>query len=362
MTDPAIPGGALPEPAKPDAAPQHSGARRPTPTSQESGTRKPTPASQDPPARRPNAATPDPDGTAAGKRTYGPDFLTALFQNPLDPGYADAAARRAEGHVRTGARKRLTAGFSLLTVGVIGFLLVVGYQQTVADEPGRTQARDALIKQVDSRREQTETLQTRADVLAEQVARLRAQELGGAAVAGISNLEAATGLAAVRGSGARVRLADGPTSVDAVTGERSTLGRVKDTDLQLAANALWAAGAEAIAINGQRLTATSTIRQAGEAILVDTRPVTTPYEVIALGPDSLVDNFRNGYAGKFFPALAQQYGMSFETERVRDVTLDAAPELKLRAASPSTPPPAPSGSPSVAGSGVPAVSASEGGR
>lgn len=313
------------------------------------------------------AFNPDPDGTAAGKRTYGPDFLTALFQNPLDPGYADAAARRATGHHRTGARKRVTRGVASVTLVAIGFLLVIGYQQTVADEPGRTQAKDALIKQVESRREQTEQLQVKADALADQVDKLREQELGGAAMAGLDNLEAAAGLAAVHGSGAKIRLVDGPTSVDAVTGERSTEGRVKDTDLQLAANALWAAGAEAITINGQRLTATSTIRQAGEAILVDTRPVTTPYEVIALGPDHLAEDFRTGYAGKFFQSLAQTYGMSFEASKVRNVTLDAAPELKLRSVAPSTPPPAPSGASSVAGSGGPsgspsAVSSSEGGR
>ncbi|GIE86214.1 DUF881 domain-containing protein [Actinoplanes regularis] len=314
------------------------------------------------------AATPDPDGTAAGRRTYGPDFLTALFQNPLDPGYADAAARRAAGHGRTGVRKRLTGGFAALTLGAIGFLLVIGYQTTVADEPGRTQARDALIKQVESRRAQTEDLQARADLLADQVADLRERQLGGAAVAGIDNLEAATGQAPVRGSGARIALADGPTSVDAVTGERSTVAQVKDTDLQLAANALWAAGAEAIAINGQRLTATSTIRQAGEAILVDTRPVGMPYEVVALGPPKLADDFRNGYAGKFFQTLAQQYGMTFEATKIRNVTLDAAPELKLRSASQSTPSPAPPGVPFVAGSGAPsgspspAGSPSEGGR
>ncbi|KHD72235.1 hypothetical protein MB27_42165, partial [Actinoplanes utahensis] len=54
---------------------------------------------------------PDPDGAAKGKRTYGPDFLTALFQDPLDPGYADAAARRAAEGPRTGVR-RGTAGVS----------------------------------------------------------------------------------------------------------------------------------------------------------------------------------------------------------------------------------------------------------
>ncbi|WP_232344030.1 DUF881 domain-containing protein [Actinoplanes awajinensis] len=307
---------------------------------------------------RPVAGTPDPDGPSSGKRTYGPDFLTALFQNPLDPGYADAAARRAEGFRRTGTRRRVTNAVAMVTLAAVGFLLVVGYQQTIDDAPGRTKTRDALIDQVQSRREQAETLQARADLLADQVAALRKRELGGAAVAGIRALEAATGLAAVRGSGAKIVLADGPTSVDAVTGERHTEGQVKDTDLQLAANALWSAGAEAIAVNGYRLTATSTIRQAGEAILVDTRPVTTPYQVVAIGPADLSTDFRNGYAGKFFQTLSTQYGLSFDTAKVRNVTLNAAPELKLRSASPSTAPPAPSGSSSAP---APSGSPSEGG-
>ena len=305
---------------------------------------------------------PDPDG-GSGKRTYAPDFLTELFRNPLDPGYADAAARRAAGEERTGAGKQVTSALSAAALLVIGFLLVVAYQQTVDDEPARTQARDTLIEQVQNRRAETEELQSRAAALGDEVAGLRERELGEAALARLRNLEAATGLGTVRGSGAKITLADGPTSVDAVTGERRNESRVKDSDLQLATNALWSAGAEAIAINGQRLTATSSIRQAGEAILVNIQPVNTPYEVVAVGPDDLAGDFRKGYAGQFFKTLAERYGMTYDTAEVKDVTLDAATQFKLRVVRPSTPPPAPPGSSSPVGSGspVPSGSASEGG-
>ncbi|MEV0900070.1 DUF881 domain-containing protein [Actinoplanes sp. NPDC049802] len=308
------------------------------------------------------AGGPDPDGAAAGKRTYGPDFLTALFQNPLDPGYSDAAARRATEGRRTGWRRGLAGGSSALTLVVIGFLLVVAYRQTVAEEPARTKARDSLIAQVQNRREGTERLRAQADRLGDEVAALRERALGGAAIAELKDLEAATGMAPVRGSGARIRLVDGPTSVDAVTGERRTDGLVKDTDLQLAANALWEAGAEAIMINGQRLTATSRIRQAGEAILVDIRPVASPYELTAIGPDELAEDFRAGYAGPYFETLQGRYGISFEAAEVKDVTLEAATEFKLRSAAPSIAP-APSGSASSSGPGSPAPgSSTEGGR
>jgi uncharacterized protein YlxW (UPF0749 family) len=296
------------------------------------------------------------------RRTYTPDFLTELFRNPLDPGYADAAARKARGDGPVGARKRVLSGVTAVTLAALGFLLVIAYQQTVADEPEATEARDTLIQQVQNRRSDTDSLQNSADRLSDEVARLRETELGGAAVARLRDLEAETGLAPVQGSGVKVTIGDGPTPINPVTGNRSTEARVRDSDLQLATNALWAAGAEAIAVNGQRLTATSTIRQAGEAILVDFQPVTTPYTILAIGPDKLPDDFRDGYAGKFFRELVSRYGMSFETSSDPSITLDAATELKLRVAVPSTPPPSPSGGAAAPGSSEPVDTPSKGGR
>src|SRR4051812_1086347 len=55
-------------------------------------------------------AAPDPDGASPGRRTFTPDFLTELFRNPLDPGYADAAARKAIEGDRTGAARWSTRG------------------------------------------------------------------------------------------------------------------------------------------------------------------------------------------------------------------------------------------------------------
>jgi uncharacterized protein YlxW (UPF0749 family) len=307
-------------------------------------------------------AVPDEPGSPP-KRVFAPDFLTELFRNPLDPGYADAAARKAREGEPTGARKWAFSGVATVTLVALGFLFVVAYQQTVADEPARTTARATLIEQVQNRRDETVNLQARADELGDEVSQLRERELGGATVARLRNLEAETGLAPVKGSGAKIRLGDGPTPINAVTGERNTVARVKDTDLQLATNALWSLGAEAITINGQRLTATSTIRQAGEAILVDFQPVTTPYEVIAIGPDDLAEDFRDGYAGRFFKQLVSKYGMSFDASDAHDVTLAAATELKLRVAAPSIAPSESASAPDTSASTQPhSSSSSEGGR
>ncbi|MBU2665607.1 DUF881 domain-containing protein [Actinoplanes bogorensis] len=298
------------------------------------------------------------------KRTFTPDFLTELFRNPLDAGYADAAARKLREGEPTGVRKRVSTAALTVTCVALGFLLVMAYKQTVADEPSRSTVRAELIEQVQNRRETTSKLQDQADQLAEEVSALRESGLSDDEIQKLRDTEAATGLAMVRGSGAKITVGDGPTPINPVTGERNLVARVKDSDLQLATNALWSLGAEAISINGQRLTATSTIRQAGEAILVDLRPVTTPYEVVAIGPDDLAKDFQASYAGRFFDQLSAKYGMSFSAREAKDVQLDAATELKLRVAQPSTPPPVPSSLPSGPASSPvePSSSSSEGGR
>ncbi|MCL9797570.1 DUF881 domain-containing protein, partial [Frankia sp. AgKG'84/4] len=60
-------------------------------------------------------------------------------------------------------------------------------------------------------------------------------------------------------------------------------GRIQDHDLADLVNVLWIAGAEAIAVNGVRLTALSAIRSAGDVVLVGFVAVLAPYVVEAVG-------------------------------------------------------------------------------
>ncbi|MFE9692298.1 DUF881 domain-containing protein [Micromonospora sp. NPDC005806] len=295
------------------------------------------------------------DGRDPSARVYTPDFLTELFRNPLDPGYGDAAARRRE--VPPSRLRRLLARpVSLVVIVVIGFLFAVAYRETMADEPGRAKARAGLIAEIKQREAEADRLTARADQLREEVSRQRDAALGGSQAARLRNLEAGTGLGRVRGDGVVVRLADAAQDKDAVTGADAGPSRVLYSDLQKVANALWAAGAEAVAINGQRLTATSTIRSAGEAILVDYRPVTSPYEVTAIGPGSMRDRFDGSRAASLMREVARTTGLSFGVKDAEGVTLPAAPQPRLRYAEPSVSP-SPSGS-GVAGSTSPGPSGS----
>jgi len=291
-----------------------------------------------------------------GNRWMSPDFLTALFSNPLDPGYADAAARKATRPYSP--RRRAAARATLVVVALlIGLLFAVAYRQTVADEPRRSQARAELVAQIKQRQETADDLRARADALRDDVARLRDATLDRGDAERLRDLEAQTGFRRVTGDGVVVTVADAPNvSDDGLTPSgQPDLGKIFDRDLQAIANALWAVGAEAIAVNGQRLSATSPIRKAGGAILVDFRPVASPYEISAIGPGDMRERFADSAAARLMDALTASEGISFDVRDEDDLTLPAASERMLNHARPAggttEPAPSPSREPSPSPTG-----------
>ena len=79
-------------------------------------------------------------------------------------------------------------------------------------------------------------------------------------------------------------------------GATTARNEVLDTDLQRLVNGLWEAGAEAISLNGQRLTNLSTIRQAGGAITTNGRSLRPPYVLSVIGDkDTLPATFRGNH-------------------------------------------------------------------
>ncbi len=112
-------------------------------------------------------------------------------------------------------------------------------------------------------------------------------------------------------------------------------GRVRDRDMQRVVNGLWESGAEAIAINGQRLTALSAIRAAGDAILVDNRPLVPPYTVFAVGDGKkLATVFGDSADGQYLQALKESFDIRTSISEQAKVRLPAAPSLIVRTAEP----------------------------
>jgi len=271
-------------------------------------------------------------------------LLTEIFERPLDPGYAAAAARRAAGQVprRSGRVVAVVASVA------IGALLAVAGVRAAAGAPAADRGRRELLARISDST-------TRTDALAAQAAQLRADDaalqarLGGAGAAAdaarADALAVDVGAVAVQGPGLRVVLSDAPqdaTAADAPAGS----GRVVDRDLQTVVNGLWLAGAEAVAVNGQRLTSLSAIRAAGGALLVDYRPLTPPYALSAVGdPAALQTRLAAESAGRYLRALQDNYGIGVRIETADALRLPAASRLELRSAAPpgTTATPGPSG-------------------
>jgi uncharacterized protein YlxW (UPF0749 family) len=104
------------------------------------------------------------------------------------------------------------------------------------------------------------------------------------------NLELLAGTIEAKGRGVMVTLVEAPEAVNKT--------RVSDDDLWNVVNELLAAGAEGIAINGQRITAVSPIRNVGTTrIMINQTYTTSPFVVLATGDPDVLEKalkLRNG--------------------------------------------------------------------
>ena len=251
-------------------------------------------------------------------------LLVDIASQGLDPGYAAAAARRARPD--SGGDRRPRPWLAVAGVLAATLLVVIAAVQAHRHAPNAARTRDALVAQVHAQSRSIDALQTRLDRLRTETASLRDAGLASAAagqrLAGrLDAEEVASGAAAVTGPGLRVTLDDASDGRN----------RVLDRDLQATVNALWAAGAEAVAVDGQRMTAQTAIRQAGDAILVNFEPVTAPYDVTAIGdPVALETTFGSSRTASRLHAYIQLYGLRFDYARAATLTLPPAPGLALR--------------------------------
>jgi uncharacterized protein YlxW (UPF0749 family) len=256
-------------------------------------------------------------------------LLVDLVMNPADPGYAMAAARR--GGRRAWYDRPLAAVGCLL----LGFTVAVAYVHTNRAAPQAATVHGALVARVKAAQATRAALDRTAGDLAAQIAQQRDRALSGAGPlrSDLERSQLLAGATAATGPGVVMRLADPPAaSPSPEPGRPSTPnpGLLTDRDVRSVVNQLWSAGAEAISVNDVRLTPTSAIRFAGEAVLVDFQPTTSPYTIRAIGdPDVLVTNFADSDVASRYHTLAAVRGLTF--------SFDEAKKLSLPASTPMTP-------------------------
>jgi uncharacterized protein YlxW (UPF0749 family) len=257
------------------------------------------------------------------------DDLTAIT---VDPAYVAAAARRAQ----TGEPdppRRPSAVLAAAAAG-LGLLVVVAARETQERAPAAATTRSRLVERVQDEvartdRQSAELERLRAHLQSELARTSDVKGDAARSAAGLRELEQAVGAVAVTGPGLTVRLSDAARA----TGEAASDGRIQDRDIQDVVNALWAAGAEAVAVDDQRVGPLTAIRQAGDAVLVDYRPVSSPYDVVAVGDPARLDAaFGGSAAAGRFRSWSDLYGLGFSVARKERLEMPAIGPARLREA------------------------------
>ncbi|MFB7113908.1 DUF881 domain-containing protein [Streptomyces sp. NPDC056190] len=291
---------------------------------------------QQPPIRSNPARPSRPDASMS--------LITNVMDHSLDDGYAEAAARKkaaGESGMPKTVRAKLGLAGGLVLAGLV---VTVGAAQARVAAPVVAKERQELIDRIDKETAAADELEGTVDKLRDDVNARQRQALrhtGGNPQADLVSMLA--GASEVYGPGMSLVVDDAKEAGTGGGGNPrgasgfSDTGRVRDRDMQRVVNGLWQSGAEAVSINGQRLTALSAIRAAGDAILVDNKPLVPPYTVLAVGDGKrLSARFQDSPDGLYLQALKDNYGIRTSISLESDLRLAAAPSVIVRTAQPST--------------------------
>ena len=201
---------------------------------------------------------------------------------PVEPGTSPARGSRLW---------RLATPLALLGAGA---LLVTSSVNSAGTDLRPSQYAD-LADLASQETDRVSALQDRVAELTAEIEKLSAQQTSGAITeleAQVDELAGPAGLTAVEGPGLTVTLEDSPESIREAVGEdqrRETI--VHQQDLQAVVNALWAGGAEAMTLQGQRVISTTGVKCVGNTLLLHGVTYSPPYVVSAIGdPDAMRDS------------------------------------------------------------------------
>lgn len=162
-----------------------------------------------------------------------------------------------------------------------------------------------MIAAIRDIKQQNKMLRDQVDLLQEKIRAYESQAGKGSPAVVILNKELQdakfrAGLTPVEGAGVVLLLKDSPEKPATGTAPIDLI--IHDSDIRNFINELVNAGAEAISVNDQRITARSAVRCAGNNVLINNWPLVVPYEIKAIGdpktlegalrmPQGIVDSF-----------------------------------------------------------------------
>ena len=214
-------------------------------------------------------------------------LIDDLVNRPMDPMFSDS--RLVHEH-----RSTFSIWFNRIVVFIIcvgvGFAYSLFVQQLQSDP--RKQVRQTLATQLENRNSQIDELTTAVNNLRSQVDEQSKKISGSVKSDTLIQDEMVNGATVVEGEGITMTLADpiaasqSDQSSSTRVGTSTNIRVITDLDLQQLVSLMFQNGAEAIAINGNRLGAQTSIRKAGGHILIGMTAIQSPYTIEAIGDKS----------------------------------------------------------------------------
>jgi uncharacterized protein YlxW (UPF0749 family) len=207
-----------------------------------------------------------------------------------------------------------------------GLLFGIAVANTQRQQPilekNREDLRATITKNIEVLNKTSENLSSINNEIAQIQTNTPGLDFHGISQSNESNLQVFSGLSSVKGEGIEIVINDA-IKTDSLETSDLELARVYDSDIQLLVNALWASGAESVSINKSRLTSTSAIRSAGDAILVNYRPLLPPFVISAIGDNNLRDRLIKHPDYLDLQFVVKTYGLGFNVSEIKDIEMIA---------------------------------------
>ncbi|BDR53011.1 hypothetical protein KIM372_09180 [Bombiscardovia nodaiensis] len=246
-------------------------------------------------------------------------LIDDLTNRPVDPLFDDA--RLMPRHQQSAFVFWFNRVVVFLICAAVG-IGVTSIVQVLHQDP-RQKVREKLIAQIQTTHQRSDDLQKSVTDLRTQIDTLTGQVGAQAGNQTSSNSDIVNGSVAVHGPGVTVTLTNPMMNKDSK--DKNAQARpITDADLQWLTTQLWSAGAEAIAVNGIRIGTQTSIRLAGQTVLVGTDSIESPYKIEAIGDQTRLANSFNEAGAKEYLKKLRGTHSTFQISNDKDITLKAA--------------------------------------
>lgn len=257
-------------------------------------------------------------------------LIDDLTNRPMDPMFSDSRLDKRPKSAFRVRSTRVIVFIICIAVGFSGSIIV----QILHTDP-REEIRSSLAKELTQQTKHLNTLNSEVSSLRVKVENQSKKLSNTTKDDTLTYDEMATGTIPVNGPGITLTIANPlAANSDTTSGSlpresSSNIRVVTDGDLQVFIQILWQAGAEAISINGYRLGVQTSVRTAGQTILVGVNQVQSPYKIQAIGDASALASAVGEKSQRSLYTTLNGAGIYPQITTSKSITLEAASSSEI---------------------------------